>query len=936
MPSESPPARKSRSQTSTKAPDSPARVEGSPGLRLFDWTLVASFLALAFLLGVFPLKDTDFWWHLRTGDLIRQTGQVPTTDLYTFTVPKAPWIDLHWLFQVAISWGYQHGGVPALNLAKCVITCAALLLLIMAKKRDWPVSVMLLAWIPALLVLSGRMYVRPETLSLLYLSIDLAVLARLHREPRWTFLLPVVQLAWVNTQGLFVLGPIVIGFALIDAVLRPGAFSEGKKRWWRIVGVSTLLTGVACLFNPYGLIGALYPIQLAGTMGNPVFSENIAELTPIPTFIKRNVGWSNLPLQLHIVTMVLGAFSFLIPMVWTMANRLRTGRPAEDVDGSPRKAGKTKGGDKPSKPRKKKSGKGAEEREPAWSLSIFRLLLFASFSFLSWQATRNSHQFAAVVGSVTAWNFGEWVAAVRARRVSEGASVSGFTLLPRVVAQACLAVLFVAVATGKYYELTAEGREIGLGEESLWYPHDAIKFSGTPGMPERFISFHDGYSGLYDYYNGPERKVFADARLEVIGPEVFERYINLRRRISMDKDESAWSRELDDLGRPAILAGNADASNLGANLMASQHWRCVWFDPIAAVFVHDAYKGVVQAHTVDFAARHFHPDAKVEPSGLRALKAMGKSLWLYANICQSKNRSDLARPLTLLGLDYARRIQRIDPEAADGWKLAGELEATREPIFDRPVPRYRLPLDPVFDLPMVRATYALRRAHRAAPDDFLTLMLLGHEYQKRGMDEATVPLLEHQLTLRPINQEQQARQVGAEAELAQMRARMGPMPSTAWKNLGELDQVVTHLLDKGRAESAATLLESAYPAESRPWDVADRIATLRLHLGETEAARALWGKAVPPPQPAIRPARIAISYLAEGAFEEARKQYQEALRLDPNLFEARYGLAVLEQDEGRANEALTEARKAVGIAPDTYARSAAEAIVSEVVPYTSR
>ncbi|MHC5540652.1 tetratricopeptide repeat protein, partial [Singulisphaera rosea] len=258
------------------------------------------------------------------------------------------------------------------------------------------------------------------------------------------------------------------------------------------------------------------------------------------------------------------------------------------------------------------------------------------------------------------------------------------------------------------------------------------------------------------------------------------------------------------------------------------------------------------------------------------------------------------------------------------------------PVLDRAVPRYRFPFDPVFDLPTVRATHSLLRAHRTAPDDFLTLMLLVMEYQKRGMDEAAAPLLEHQLTLKPINQEQQARQLGAEAELTQIRSKMGPMPSNAWKNLGELDQVVTQLLDKGRAESAATLLESAYPAENRPWDVSDRIATLRLHLGETEAARTLWGKAVPPPQPAIRPARVAITYLAEGDFGEARKQYQEALRLDPSLFEARYGLAVLEQDEGHANEALAEARKAVGIAPSTYSRTAAESIVSEVVPYSTR
>ncbi len=212
----------------TTAP--PARLDPD---RIVSWRLT-------FLLGVFPLKDTDFWWHLRTGDWIRQHGTVPTTDLYTFTVPDHPWVDLHWGFQVALSWGYAYGGVVFLNLAKCVITCLAILLVITARKRDWPVWVMLLGWLPALLVLSGRMYVRPETLTLFYLCADLAILFRWGKYPKLAFLLPLVQVAWVNSQGLFVLGPILIGFALVAAVFRPGAFAPSQTRWWRTVGLATL------------------------------------------------------------------------------------------------------------------------------------------------------------------------------------------------------------------------------------------------------------------------------------------------------------------------------------------------------------------------------------------------------------------------------------------------------------------------------------------------------------------------------------------------------------------------------------------------------------------------------------------------------------------------------------------------------------------------
>ena len=111
MSTESPPDLMEKPQeTSTQARSRPS--EKPPGASswrpsLLDACLIALFLGLTFLLGAFPLKDTDFYWHLRTGDWIREHSQVPRADLFTFTREGVPWIDLHWMFQVAISWVYR-------------------------------------------------------------------------------------------------------------------------------------------------------------------------------------------------------------------------------------------------------------------------------------------------------------------------------------------------------------------------------------------------------------------------------------------------------------------------------------------------------------------------------------------------------------------------------------------------------------------------------------------------------------------------------------------------------------------------------------------------------------------------------------------------------------------------------------------------------------
>jgi tetratricopeptide (TPR) repeat protein len=945
MPAESPPdvASNSLETPSRSTPPCESRDQSSWAPRLADGFLIVLFLTLTFLLGAFPLKDTDIYWHLRTGDLIRQTGHVPRVDIFTFTSEGRPWIDLHWLFQIAVSWIRERGGVVGLNLAKCVVTCVAMLVLLSARKRDWPIAVMLLAWLPALLVLGGRIYVRPETLTLLYLSIFLAVITHWDRWPRLALLLPLVQVAWVNSHGLFVLGPIVLGYGLIDAAIRGGIPAPERRKWWRTVLAASVATGVACLINPYGITGAVYPVELAGTMSNPIFRDKTAELTPIPEFILRAGLW-NLPLQLHFATMILGALSFLVPLFWLVGVRLAGGvargqaTAVESAADNQRTAGR---GKKRRKSRKEprrvakadSSSSAAVDGGANWRLSPFRLLLFVAFSFLSLQATRNSHQFAATVGAVTAWNFAEWAAALaHRRRERDGIAPSRPGLMPRLAAGGAVVLVLLWVGSGVFYRMAGEGRTIGLGEEPLWYPHAAVRFAGRPGMPERFLSFHNGHASLFEYYYGPQRKVYTDPRLEVAGAQLFKRYTDLDKRIQTG--EPGWETELDGMGRPVIVVDHEYNWAIGATLLQSAHWRCVWFDAIAAVFVHDSYAKVVRTHAVDFAARHFRPDPSRQSTRIAELKASCKAFRKYVTALAGKG-GDLARPLVWLGSDDARSILKHTPHSVEAWKDWGQLELFREPPAPKS-PRFRARFDPVFDLSIVRATYALRRALELAPNDVLSLMTLKMAYDARLMHEAAVPLLDRLEGLAATTPQLALLQAEADTMRLEYQRKLGTAPPTNWRNLSELDQVVTAQLAAGRAESAARLLEEAHAAAQAPWEVVDRIATLRLHLGEPARARELWRKGVSVPQPAIAIARIATTYLVEGDFEAARRHYRQAIEVKPDLFEANYCLAVLEQDAGDARSAYELAGKAIGAAPDEAARSSARVIAAGVERFARR
>jgi tetratricopeptide (TPR) repeat protein len=573
-------------------------------------------------------------------------------------------------------------------------------------------------------------------------------------------------------------------------------------------------------------------------------------------------------------------------------------------------------------------------------LSAFRLLLFLAFSLLSFQATRNSHQFAAVVGTITAWNFGEWAAAIaRTRAQNAGiAEDSPPRLAPRVLTLSAVAVVFVALASGWLYKHAAEGRTIAFGEEPLWYPHGAVRFAGKREFPPRFLGFHLGHNALYEYYHGPERKVYADARLEVMGPELYTEYGILQHQLGGGDKPGArpsWESKLDGLGRPVVMADLMEAPSVAAMLLSHSEWRCLWFDPIVAVFVHESFAKNEPA--VDFGARHFSRTREFTPQSVPTLLASAKGIRNVASGLQSHGRPNVLRALLALGLDYARAARTADPGPAEAWKMLGQLEFLREPPPGRdPIPRFRMAFDPVFDLGLARASYNWRQALERAPNDFSTLMYLAQIDLARGMNETALPLLERLLQLAPINAQQTELQAGLIDQIPVLRERLGPAPSLPKPaNRDEHDRLLAALLASGRAGSAADLIERDYPPEARSWEQADRLATLRLHLGEPARARATW-QAAPASQPAIRLARIAASYLVEDHFNTARRAYNEALAAQPNLFEALYGLAVTEQDAGHAAAALAAAREAQGHAPGDVAQSAAQNIAVWVQPYASR
>jgi tetratricopeptide (TPR) repeat protein len=301
---------------------------------------------------------------------------------------------------------------------------------------------------------------------------------------------------------------------------------------------------------------------------------------------------------------------------------------------------------------------------------------------------------------------------------------------------------------------------------------------------------------------------------------------------------------------------------------------------------------------------------------------------------------EVVAKLVWKGLDHGREIRRLDPTAIEGWKWAGMLEFYREAAFaSEPSPRFRLEFDPVFDLSPIRATYLLKRGLELNPVDANTLTTLASLSMQRMLNEEGLKYFDRVLALPVSSLDEKKQQEKVRSLRATIAAQVGETPaSLKWENLSQLEKLLGSLYQSGRAGDAADLLESAYPAENRPWVISDRIATIRLHLGEPERAHKIWSEAKLVTSEALRKARVAVALFAKLDFDGARKSYQEAIQLDPKLFEAYYGLIVLEADMRNAKgsvELITRATQ-LYIAPHNSASTALKTLLDLIEPHLGK
>ena len=208
------------------------------------------------------LNDSDTLWQITTGGWILDHRAIPATDPFSFTAGNRPWFAHEWLAETIMAIAYRAAGLRGVMVLAAAATGLTAAILLHHLRRFLPGIHALTALIVALSAAAPSMLVRPHLLAWPCLAAWCGglVAARASRTaPPWA-LLP-VMLLWVNLHGSFMVGLLLQGALMIEALFDPGANRRLTLiAWGRFIAAAWLIA----LVNPDFLAGVLFPVHLVG------------------------------------------------------------------------------------------------------------------------------------------------------------------------------------------------------------------------------------------------------------------------------------------------------------------------------------------------------------------------------------------------------------------------------------------------------------------------------------------------------------------------------------------------------------------------------------------------------------------------------------------------------------------------------------------------
>jgi len=189
--------------------------------------VAAAIYALLVAVGGMLLNDPDVYWHIATAQWIVEHRAFPHVDIFSWTVPGAPWIAKEWLSQLLYAGAHAvagWSGVVVLAAAAIATAFALLAHFLLQKLAPRPALTLVGA---GFVLAAPHLSARPHALALPLMVIWAGVLMNAVDRRRLPplALVPVMTL-WANMHGSFTLG-----LALVAPLAFEAWWSAGAERW---------------------------------------------------------------------------------------------------------------------------------------------------------------------------------------------------------------------------------------------------------------------------------------------------------------------------------------------------------------------------------------------------------------------------------------------------------------------------------------------------------------------------------------------------------------------------------------------------------------------------------------------------------------------------------------------------------------------------------
>ncbi len=524
---------KTRNAAMTAAPsrqDIAAHAPPGGSQRALFVFLGAIALLYACVSGLRTVSDYDLGWQLASGRWMAQHHRIFSTDVFSYTAYGQPWIypiGGGLIFYAA----YVLGGYAWLSWIGAM-ACASTVALLL-RRGSLATAILAIIAVP---LIAYRSVPRADVFTLVVFAAFLSILWENFQTGRARlWLLPLLMIAWVNLHLGFVAGlGLVFAFAGFD--LLEMLFGEARRQkaiqrlkhelpWF-------VATAAASIVNPWGW--GLYTALVRQNQAMAQHARFLTEWFPLPMTWAASASSLSLRDPDGTVYLVLA-----IAAVAAITAIL--------------------------------------QRQPGAAL------LLAGAGYESIHHIRMEALTACVVvlvgGSVlhaAASYLAQPIASTRGRQALTFSLAGLFVLL------GCIRMF--DVVSNRVYLLRDHVATFGTGI-GWWYPERAAKFIEEANLPGEIINTYDE-GGFIVWELGEHHRDYIDGRAIPFGTSIFENQLRL---MQASPDSAEWQRVADRYGINTFILSLERRQKLPLSRLkdfcASQNWRPVYLDEVAAVFV---------------------------------------------------------------------------------------------------------------------------------------------------------------------------------------------------------------------------------------------------------------------------------------------------------------------------------------------------------------